>query len=474
MPEATKPKKADFSEWYNYMLEAQDIIDLRYPVKGMPVYRGWGFGVLRNCFRMLEDALDAAGHQQMLFPLLVPDDLFEKEAEHIKGFGAEVFWVTHGGSELLERKLALRPTSETIIYPMFALWTRSHADFPMRVHQTCCVYRHETKATKPLVRGREVYWNEAHTAHASFEDAEQQVRDAMRVYGAFFASLGIPFLALKRPEHDKFAGAHHSIAFDALMPDGKALQIATVHHLGDNFAKAFGISYSDATGAKRFAHNTCYGISMRCLAALMATHGDDKGLVIPPAVAPLQVVIVPILLGEARDEVQGKCRELLALLNAAAVRARIDERDVRPGEKFYHWEGRGVPLRIEIGPKDVAAKQAVLVRRDTGEKKKVGEKEIAATVRMELDAIAKNLLERASANLEAQKRSAKNIAELKKIIDAKAGFVKIFWCARRECADELKAATAAEIRGSDGSSQARGKCVVCGGNGGEYWVAKAY
>ncbi len=465
--------KSNFSDWYNEVLEACQIIDIRYPVKGMPVYRPWGFKALRNCFRLLEGMLDRSGHEQVQFPLLVPDDQFGKEADHIKGFGDEVLWVTHGGKEELERKLAVRPTSETVMYPMFGLWIRSHASLPLRVHQTLCVYRHDTKATKPLIRGREIYWNEAHTVHADAEDCERQVAEGVRIYKEFYDKLAVPYMILKRPKYDTFPGADYSLAFDALMPDGKALQVGTVHNLGQNFAKVYDVSYADASGTKNYAYQTCYGISMRCLAAVIGVHGDDKGLVMPSAVAPAQVVIVPILFGENKNELLTKCRVVKDVLMGKGIRCEVDERELRPGEKYYHWESLGVPLHIELGPKELAAKKLVLVSRD-GEKKMADEAHVFEEVKAMLDALDKRLLEKARKWHQENLRSASDIKKLKELVGKKGGFVKIGWCEGEACARKVETEGEAEIRGFECNKMEEMKCVACGKAGRAVWAAKSY
>jgi prolyl-tRNA synthetase len=468
-----KIPKSNFSEWYNEVLEACNIIDIRYPVKGMPVYMPWGFKIMKKCFEQLEKLLDESGHDQMYFPILVPDDQFGKEAEHIKGFGDNVLWVTHGGEELLERKLAMRPTSETIMYPMFSLWIRSHADLPLRIHQTVCVYRHETKATKPLMRGREVYWNEAHTVHATDEDCEMQVCEAVRIYKKFFELLGIPAMILKRPPHDTFPGATYSVAFDLLMPDGKTLQAGTVHNLGSNFSKVYDITYTDAHGQRHEVYQTCYGISMRCLASVIAVHGDDKGIVLPSLVAPVQAVIVPILFGDAKEALLTKCKTLAELLASKGMRVHVDARELRPGEKYYHWEARGVPMHIELGPKELAAKKLVLVTRD-GEKRTVDEEKVVEEARSMLTAQDARLLDRARKHLQDNQRSAKTLKELKQVISENGGFVKIGWCGEEKCAEKVEKEGCADIMGGEHGKIENMKCVACGKDGTAVWAAKAY
>ena len=290
-------KKDNLSEWYHNILEKADIIDSRNPVKGMLIYKKWGIYIIREMQRYLEDLLEENGHEPTLFPVLIPEDTLGKETDHIAGFEDEVFWVTHAGKNKLDRRLALRPTSETAINDMFSLWIRSHTDLPMKVHQSCAVYRYETKHTRPLIRGREFLWNEGHAAHADAEDAEKNVELIKNIYTRLIQDfLCLPFIIDERPEWDKFPGADSTYAFDTLMPDGRTLQIATVHNLGQNFSKVFGIDYIDSDGEHKYAYQTTYGPGFgRLLAAAISIHGDDKGLILPPQVAPVQLVIIPIV-----------------------------------------------------------------------------------------------------------------------------------------------------------------------------------
>ena len=327
------PERNDFSAWYNELLWRAEIMDVRYPVKGIYVWYPFGFSLRRNVYDQLRAIMDRE-HQEALFPLLIPETEFAKEAEHIKGFEEEVYWVTHGGLTPLDVKLALRPTSECAIYPMYALWVRSHADLPLRIYQIVNTFRYETKHTRPLIRLREITsFKEAHTVHATWDDAEAQVQTAIGLYKEFYRMLCIPVIVSKRPDWDKFPGADHTIAVDAIMPDGKTLQSGTVHHLGDHFSRTFSIQYEDIQGEQQYAFQTCYGISERCIAALISVHGDDRGLVLPPRVAPTQVVLVPITIGKRKDEVANAAKEIEERLLAAGFRVKRDDRDLRPGAK---------------------------------------------------------------------------------------------------------------------------------------------
>ncbi|MDD2777540.1 MAG: proline--tRNA ligase, partial [Methanocellales archaeon] len=286
MKDEKLPRKEKFSEWYNEILQMAEIVDVRYPIKGICVWYPFGFALRQRIYSILRSLLDV-DHQEVMFPLLIPENEFMKEAEHIKGFEEEVYWVTKGGSKSLEMPLALRPTSETAIYPILRLWIRSHVDLPLKIYQIVNTFRCETKHTRPLIRVREITsFKEAHTAHSTWGEAELQVKDALKLYGDFFRRLAVPHVITKRPDWDKFPGSDYSMAVDTLMPDGKALQIGTVHHLGTNFAKTFDVRYEDPVGEQRYVNQTCYGISERCVAAMIAVHGDDKGLVLPPEIAP--------------------------------------------------------------------------------------------------------------------------------------------------------------------------------------------
>src|SRR5512136_1184915 len=357
------PSKESFSEWYHELLMTAEIVDNRYPVKGMCVWFPFGFALKKNVYAIIRELLDP-DHQESQFPLLIPEGEFMKEAQHIKGFEDEVYWVTCGGTAPLEVKLALRPTSETAIYPMFKLWIRSHADLPLRIYQIVNTFRYETKHTRPLIRLREITsFKEAHTAHATWEEAAMQVEVAIQRYSEFYRRLAIPFLVSRRPAWDKFPGADYTMAIDVIMPDGRTLQVGTAHHLGSTFAKTYEITYEAEDGSQKLVSQTCYGISERCIAALISVHGDDKGLVLPWGVAPVQIVIVPILLGD-KEKVLEVCKDLEQKLREAGLRVQLDTSDERPGAKFYTWEMKGVPIRLEVGPRDIEKGVVTLVRRD--------------------------------------------------------------------------------------------------------------
>lgn len=468
-------KEENFSEWFLEVLEKAGILDQRYPIKGCDVLLPLGAGILRKMVSVLEKLLKENGNKEVLFPLFIPEKFFKKESHHIKGFEEEVYYVTHAGKNKLDEKLVIRPTSETAMYPMFSLWVRSYQDLPLKIFQTVSVFRYETKMTKPLVRIREVmFFNESHTAHKDWEEAEEEVKAAVKIYSKYYLdNLALPFLVLKRPEWDKFPGAVYSLAFDTLMPDGKVLQIGTVHNLGENFAKAFEIKYTDKDGRKRYVNQTCYGISTRPLAALIAVHGDDKGLILPPEIAPIQIVIVPIFTKETKTKVLEKCGEILGRLKEEGYSVILDDREYTPGFKFHDWELRGVPLRIEIGPKDIEKKQAVLARRDFLERVPVADDVLEKEVQEAFDSMFLQLKKRAQESLCIS--DAKNYKELKTRL--KEGFVRIDFCMNEKCAEKLKEKIKAEVRGAlFGKHEKPGKkCVVCGKPAKEkVYIAKAY
>lgn len=455
------PPKSDFSEWYNEILLSGEIMDVRYPVKGLYVWFPFGLKVRKLTYAIIRELLDK-DHEEALFPLLIPDNEFMKEAEHIKGFENEVYWVTHGGRNELDMKLALRPTSETAIYPMYKIWVRSHADLPIKIYQIVNAFRYETKHTRPLIRMREITsFNEVHTVHTTWDDAAKQVEDATRIYHEFYRRLAIPTIISRRPDWDKFPGANYTMAIDTLMPDNKTLQIGTAHHLGDNFAKTFDIKYEDINGEQKYVHQTCYGISERSIAALISIHGDDKGLIFPPEVAPVQAVIIPILFGKS-DEITDVCHIILDLLRAKGIRVVLDESNERPGAKYYKWEMKGVPIRIEIGPRDIKNHVATIVRRDTGSKETVYIDNILEEIKKRFEDIHVNLLEKAKRRLEELIFDCKTVDEIKNKIQK--GITRISWCGKHECGLTIENSIGASILGIPEGELGRysGNCPICG------------
>ena len=435
-------KKTNFSEWYNDLLIDAQIMDVRYPIKGLYVWFPFGFKLRKLTYDVLRSLLDR-DHEEAYFPLLIPENELLKESEHIKGFEEEVFWVTRGGFAELEIPLALRPTSETAIYPMFSIWIRSHADLPLKIYQLVNTFRYETKHTRPLIRLREITsFKEAHTAHASWEDAKLQTDAAVTLYKEFYDRLGIPYIVSRRPQWDRFPGADYTLAFDTLMPDGKSLQVGTIHHLGTNFAKTFDITYEDRDGNQQFVNQTCYGISERCIAAVISVHGDDKGLVLPPEIAPVQVVIIPIYSKQADGKAILKaCNELRDELSR--YRVVLDTDDVRPGAKFYKWEKQGVPIRLEIGPRDLSKSSVTLVRRDTGEKESVKRSELQFRLAQAMTDVLENITKKARAFLVSHTVA----IEIPEQAKGKTGIFQISWCGSESCGRKLQELSDADVLG---------------------------
>ena len=469
------PPKEKFSEWYHEVIQQAEIMDIRYPVKGLYVWLPFGFKLRQLVYTKLRELLDR-DHQEVYFPTLIPEDMLGKESQHIKGFEDEVYWVTHGGLEPLDVKLALRPTSETAMYPMFKLWIRSHADLPLKVYQIVNVFRYETKHTRPLIRLREVTsFKEAHTVHRTYEEAEEQVKNAIALYKEFYDFLAIPYLIFKRPEWDKFPGADYTIAFDTIMPDGRTLQIGTVHHLADNFAKTFDIKYETPNGDHAYAHQTCYGISERCIASLISIHGDDLGLVLPFEVAPVQIVIIPILYKGKEEGVVKLSRELYEKLKGYGYRVLLDESDERPGAKYYKWELKGVPIRFEIGPKEAENRAVVVSFRDERKKFSIAFDDISKEL---IEEWAKELKERlktkAVENAKQKVKLCKDLNELEEWVTQR-GVAFVYVCS--ECERELEnygSVLGRVVEVGWLEFELEGNCVVCGGKGYLTGVAKTY
>lgn len=453
----------NFSQWFHDILEEAELMDARYPIKGMSVWLPRGFQIRKYALEALQELLDE-DHDEVLFPLLIPESELAKEAIHVKGFEEEVYWVTKGGTRELNEELALRPTSETSMYPMFSLWVRSHMDLPIKVYQTVNTFRYETKHTRPLIRVREITtFNETHTVHATKEEANEEVQEGIEIYKKFFDELGIPYSISRRPEWDKFPGSDYTMAFDMIMPDGKTLQIGTVHNLGTTFAKTFDIKFENDEGEHEYAYQTCYGLSDRVIASLIAAHGDDKGLKLPPVVAPEQVIIVPIIFKEKEDIVLEFTDKLEQTLKNSGIRVKQDKRELRPGKKYYYWEQRGVPLRIEVGPRDIENKSIVLNRRDTGEKEFVDfdEQTITDYIQKVLDDITKNMKNEANKFQQEKTYSVEKLEQVKKTINKKGGIITCNWCGQTECGKDMEEKFDIDILGTQ-EAEVSGECINCG------------
>ncbi len=461
-------QKENFSEWYNEIIKEAHLCDLRYNLKGFVVIPPNAAQVMKLMYRIYEEALERKGHRPAYFPSLIPERNLKAESEHVEGFVPEVFWVTRAGANELEEAMAMRPTSETAMYPMFALWINGKSDLPLKIYQSCQVWRHETKATKPFIRTREFYWIEAHDVFATEEEALMQVREDMETTDEILGGrFGIPFIFFKRPQWDKFAGAVDTYAADTLMPDGKTLQLPSTHMLGQNFSKAFDVKYMDEDGMHQFGWQTCYGPAIsRIYAALFSMHGDNRGLVYPFELAPVQVVIIPIVKKDTEAEVRKKVEGLKEALSAH-FRVEADFSNNTPGFKYNKWELLGVPIRIEMGMRDIRKGACVLARRDTGEKREVKLEGLENEVRKEGASLTSNIREKAFSWFSGLVHSADSDSGLAKAVE-KGGFVRIPFCSDRmegePCAERLKEKYSVNIRGSRYGEKERpsGKCVGCG------------
>ncbi|WP_296970671.1 proline--tRNA ligase [Tepidanaerobacter sp. EBM-38] len=454
------PKTEDFSQWYVDVILKAELADYS-PVRGCMVIRPYGYALWENIQQLLDDRFKATGHKNAYFPLFIPESLLQKEAEHVEGFAPEVAWVTHGGNEKLAERLAVRPTSETIICNMYSKWIKSWRDLPVLINQWCNVVRWE-KSTKPFLRTAEFLWQEGHTAHRTKEDAEEEALRMLEVYRDFVETdLALPVVTGEKSDNEKFAGASKTYTIEALMSDGRALQAGTSHNLGQHFAKAYDITFLDQDGQLKYVWQTSWGITTRLIGAIVMVHGDDRGLKIPPTIAPIQAVIVPIF-GRQTELVLNKTNEIFTKLKTE-VRIELDDRDeYTPGWKFNEWEMRGVPVRIEIGPKDIQKQQVVLVRRDTGEKFTVSEPELLSCLKTLLNEIQENMFDQAKRFMQENIREIDNFDEFKQVIDAKRGFIKTHWCGNPECEKFVKEQTGATLRCIPFSEQSTiGRCIVC-------------
>ena len=406
------PPKSDFKEWYPFIVEAAELVDKRYPIKGMDVWRPYGWKTMRLIDDITHSEMERTDHGEVNFPLLIPEDLLDKENrlvsllktarekgvdpselrmdEEAGGFAKEVYWIRHAGETELDVPMFLRPTSETAMYTMFPLWIRSHADLPLKTYQIVNTFRYETKQTRSFIRVREIHFFEAHTAHVDEADATRQIEEDLGIVENLMNELNLPVLITKRPVWDTFPGAWYTIAIDVIMPDGRTLQVASCHHYRDQWARAFDVKYEDESGNQQYVHQTTYGMSERLLGAIVASHGDDKGLVMPPSVAPIQVVVIPIISKGDSSDVISESERITNELKSSGIRAKLDSRDIRPGQKYYDWEIKGVPLRIEIGPRDLASNSVMCARR-TGGKKSQSVNDLVETVRSELEIIGSEM-----------------------------------------------------------------------------------
>ncbi|MDI6798652.1 MAG: proline--tRNA ligase [Candidatus Aenigmarchaeota archaeon] len=474
----TVKKSEDFSEWYTQVVLKSGLMDYG-PVQGTIAFREYSFEIWEKIQEIFNKMIKNTGHRNVYFPLLIPESFLRKEAEHFKNFVPEVFWVTHAGDNKLGERLAIRPTSETIIYHFYSKWIRSWRDLPVLLNQWCNVARAEIKSTKPFIRTSEFLWQEGHTAHATKEEADREVMLMLKFYQELMEDyLAIPVLVGKKSEREKFAGAFYTTTLEALMPDGKAMQMGTSHNLGQNFSKPFGIKFVDKDKREKYVWTTSWGISTRLIGAIVMVHGDDKGLVLPPRIAPYQVVIIPIYYKKGeKKKVTKKAKEVSSILEKNGVRAVVDDRaEYTPGWKFNEWELKGVPIRIEIGPLDIKKKQVVIVRRDNFEKVTAEEKDLPKKINFSLNEIQKSLLKKARKFLEENTATVKSYEEFKKVLEEKGGFIRACWCSEQHCEDQIKLETGATIRIIPlKKEKIFSKCVYCNKKAREVvYFAKAY
>ncbi len=449
--------ETDFPQWYTDVVLKTKLVDYG-PVKGTMVIRPYGYAIWENIQKELDARLKATGHENAYFPLLIPMSFMTKEAEHVEGFAPEVAVVTHAGGEELAEPLCIRPTSETIIGNMYGKWIQSYRDLPVLMNQWCNVMRWE-KTTRPFLRTSEFLWQEGHTVHASEEEAMEETMKMLGVYEEFAKNvLSMPVLTGRKTEKEKFAGAVATFGMEAMMHDGKSLQAGTTHYLGQNFAKAFEIKFLDKDGVQKYGYTTSFGVSTRLIGALIMTHGDQRGLVLPPVVAPVQAVIVPI--AAKKEGVLEACRALKENLQKAGVRTVLDDSENSPGWKFNEWEMKGVPVRIELGPRDLENGKMLCARRDTLEKREVALSDAENGVKALLDEIARNMYDKAKERLDKRIVRANSLQELLDGVNG-GNFVRAGWCGCRECEDKVKEFAQATSRVMDAENTFE-SCVVCG------------
>jgi prolyl-tRNA synthetase len=458
----TAKKAQDFDEWYTQVILKSEIADYS-PVSGCLVYRPSGYAIWESIVQATDAEFKAAGIQNSYFPLFIPERLLKKEQEHVEGFSPEVAWVTHAGDSKLDERLAVRPTSETIMYEVVSKWIRSWRDLPLRLNQWNSVVRWEFRHPTPFLRSREFLWNEGHTLFATKEEADAERDQVLGIYRRITEEyLALPGYLGRKTDQEKFAGAEATYSIEHLLPDGKAIQGPDFHSDGQRFSKAFDIGFVDEKGERQLAWQNTFAITTREIGVMLAVHSDDKGAVVPPLLAAIQVVIVPIVNEETKKEVLAEARKVHVRLSRD-FRTRLDERDhLTPGRKFNEWELKGVPLRIEIGPRDIKAGQAVLIRRDDGSKRVIRLHDLEAEVGKEVRAVQESLFRRAKDFLEKNTHSASNTEELKRILEEERGIVRVLWCGSRECEDGLKAKTGGKIINLSLDEATSGKCIYCG------------
>ena len=467
------PMSEDFAQWYTDVVKQAEL--MRYStVKGCMMILPNGYAIWENIQKNLDAMFKKTGIQNVYMPLFIPESLLNKEKDHVEGFAPECAWVTQGGADTLEERLVVRPTSETLFCDLYSNIVQSYRDLPKLYNQWCSVVRWE-KTTRPFLRSSEFLWQEGHTVHATAEEAQERTIQMLNVYADFCEQyLAIPMIKGRKTDKEKFAGAEATYTIEALMHDGKALQSGTSHNFGDGFAKAFDMTYTDKNNQLQFVHQTSFGLSTRTIGALIMVHGDDSGLVLPPRIAPTQVMVIPV--AQHKEGVLEKADEIYKAIEKAGIRVGIDETDKSPGWKFSEQEIRGIPLRVEIGPKDIEAGQAVIVRRDTREKYFVSIENITDRLSQILNIMQHDMLERAREHLNAHTFVAKTYDEFKDIIENKPGFVKAMWCGDEACELKIKEDTTATSRCIPFEQETLAETCVCCGKPAKamvYW-GKAY
>ena len=471
--EMVTPMSEDFAKWYTDVVKNAELIEYS-GIKGCMILRPNGYAIWENIQKELDARFKATGVENVYMPMFIPESLLQKEKEHVEGFAPEVAWVTHGGNEELAERLCVRPTSETLFCDLYSNIVQSYRDLPKVYNQWCSVVRWE-KTTRPFLRTAEFLWQEGHTAHATEEEAEERTIQMLNVYADFCKEvLAIPLLKGKKTDKEKFAGAAATYTIEAMMHDGKALQSGTSHNFGDGFAKAFGIQYTDSNNELQYVHQTSWGMSTRIIGAIIMVHGDDSGLVLPPRIAPTQVMVVPI--AQKKEGVLEKANEIRDALAAAGFRVKLDDSDKSPGWKFSEQEILGIPARIEIGPKDIEAGQCVIVRRDTREKTVVPIEEAAAKLAEILDKEHEDMYNRAYEHLHSSLYEVTDYEEFKKTIAQKPGFVKAMWCGDEACELKIKEDTTATSRCIPFEQEKLSDVCVCCGKPAKHMVywGKAY
>lgn len=463
-PGITARKREDFSDWYTQVVLKAGLADYA-PVKGFIVLRPYGYAIWESIRNVLDGRFKETGHHNGFLPVLIPESLLSREKDHFEGFVPEVFWVTKAGNNDIGERLALRPTSETLAYSIFAKWITSYRDLPLKINYWNSALRAEIKATKPFIRTSEFLWQEGHTVHATEEEAEQEVMLILEIYRELIEEyVAVPTIRGFKSDKEKFVGAKYTTTLEGMMADGKALQMGTSHHLAQNFSKPFEIKFLGKDTAEHFAWQTSWGVSWRLIGAVVMVHGDDKGLILPPRIAPIQVVIVPIYRDKDAETVLARAGEMESEIRKAGIRVHLDGRsEYTSGWKFNEWEMKGVPLRINLGPRDIEKGTVEFVRRDTKEKFQGDRSSLTSTIVQTLDAIQKNLYDTAARLLNENTSNPATYQEFRSIMQGKGGFAFAGWCGRQECEEKIKEETGADIRVIPfDQKEMPASCIFCG------------